>query len=447
MVRALLVAGVVAALALGCGRGAPPPNIVLIVIDTLRADHLGCYGYIRDTSPVLDGFARKALRFDAAFATAPWTPPSMASIFTGLYPTENGVGAWIARKALSGAPPRAAVLDASYLTLAESLRERGYQTVGVTANSWIADYLGFSQGFDAFATLDFGPAAAENRLALETVDRAWDRKSPLFLYVHYVDPHEYQQERPYHDRFAGKPYAGSYDPAMRALIDRYDAEIRETDQRIGELLDALRARGLGDDTVVAITGDHGEGFYEHGFQGHGWQLHGEEIRVPLLLRAPGRSARTDVVVSPLDLYATLLGVAGARVPPGTPSRSLFDADAILARGGVLSENTVGEDRYHPNRIYKSFTRSDRKKLILEFAAARNELVDEQRETGSGEVYDVRADSREKRPLDAPELRDELRAAFYAAYGPARAKAPPPDENTAEIDPEKRRRLFELGYLR
>jgi arylsulfatase A-like enzyme len=334
------------------------------------------------------------------------------------------------------------------VTIAESLHERGYRTLGVTANSWIADYLGFAQGFDAFAVLDFETAAAENRLAIDTLDRAWDRRLPLFLYVHYVDPHEYLREQPYHDRFAGQPYAaGSYDPYTRGLIDRYDAEIHETDQRIGELLDALRARGLGDDTVIAIVADHGEAFYEHGFQGHGWGLHDEEIRVPLLLHAPGHSARTDVVVSPLDLYATLLGIAGARVPPGTPSRSLFDPDALLARGGVLSENTVGEEPQHPNRIYKSFTRNDRKRLILEFAAARNELVDERRETGSNTLYDLRTDPRELAPLEVPALGDELRAAFYAAYDPARAKAPPPDANTVEIDPEKRRRLFELGYLR
>ena len=445
--RALLAAAAVAALAFGCSRREPPPNIVLIVIDTLRADHLGCYGYIRGTSPFLDGFARKAIRFDAAYATAPWTPPSIASIFTGLYPTEHGVGAWTARGVLGDTPPRAAVLDASRVTLAESLRDRGYRTIGVTGNSWIADYLGFSQGFDAFASLDFEPATAVNRLAVSTLEHNWDGKTPLFFYVHYVEPHEYARHQPYHDRFAGESYDGAYDGAMRAAIDSYDAEIHEVDQRLGELFEALRARGLRDDTVIAIVGDHGEGFYEHGFHGHGWQLHGEEIRVPLLLRVPRRAARTDVAVSLLDLYATLLELAGASVPPGTPSRSLFDVDAILARGGVLSENTVGEDPVHPGLIYKSFTRTDRKKLILEFAAGRNELIDEQRETGASELFDARGDPRERSALEDPALRDALHAAFYAAYRPARAKAPPPDATTAELDPERRRKLFELGYLR
>ena len=237
---------------LACARAPAPekPNIVLIVVDTLRADHLGSYGYERDTSPVIDAFARENVRFDYAVATAPWTAPSIASIFTGLYPTAHGVTRFTFKDDWQPGRATASVLSDDLDTLAEGLKRRGYQTVGVTANAWVADYLGFAQGFDSFRTLDHQPAHRVNAEAFTFLDAHGREDPPFFLYLHYMDPHEpYASPEPI-GAFHGPLQSREYDDEELKRIAHYDAEIRYVDGQIGELFRAAAIaaalRGCGD---------------------------------------------------------------------------------------------------------------------------------------------------------------------------------------------------------
>ena len=276
---------------------APPPNLVLITVDTLRADHLGAYGHERATSPNLDALADDGVRFDAPVAPSPWTLPSLTSIHTGLYPSEHGA----VRKDTRLADETG--------TLAEALQGAGYRTIGLVANVLASEQYGLDRGFDHF---DASPTWTEDpsgssellthlaRGALDDVVAAGDE--PFFLWVHYFDPHS-----PYlaHPRFcfadpswpapltnreltalrteiASLPNAANL-PAGQHARDLYDEEVAHTDEWIGVLLEALEAIDSERVTVIAMTSDHGEAFYEHEAFGHGKWVYDELVRLPLIL--------------------------------------------------------------------------------------------------------------------------------------------------------------------
>jgi arylsulfatase A-like enzyme len=310
-----------------------------VVVDTLRADRLGCYGAERDTSPSLDALARGGVRFERAYATAPWTKPAVASMFTGLYPAAHGAGR------VKNALPEGA------RTLAEILREAGYRSAGVVSHDVVRAVNGFAQGFDRYLESEAGghdhvstPGVTEQALA-ELADLAAG-DAPFFLFVHYFDPHYNYKRHPgvgFAAERAGR-LDGSQplvslrrwgedlsDAELGFLRDLYDEEIRFTDAGIGRLLEGLERSGRGGNTYVVATADHGEAFLEHGWLGHTRSLYDVLLRVPLLVRGPGLDPRVvEEPVSLVGLLPTVLDLLGVEPPQGLHGVSLAPA----LRGGA-----------------------------------------------------------------------------------------------------------------
>lgn len=337
------------------------PSVVLVVIDTLRADHLGAYGYDKPTSPRLDALAREGARFANARATSSWTLPSVASMLTGLYPAAHG------------AERNDAALSTAAETLPEAFRDAGYLTAAISANpAFVTPLQGFAQGFDEF-TVKRGRASEYPRPQLGTATPsdprlqsmvevatgeeitasalAWvaghdHAPAPYFLYVHYVDPHAgYFPPPEYATRFgvaeddpirgdAQWPLLLSFkapaDPRDTAkLVQLYDAEIAYTDAQVGGLIDGIRARTKRPLYFIVLS-DHGEEFDDHGGIQHGRTLYDELLRVPLLVVGPGVAPGTvvEAPVSLVSLWPTLADLVGLRPPP-RPDGASF---AALARG-------------------------------------------------------------------------------------------------------------------
>ena len=319
-------------------------NILLITVDTLRADHLSSYGYVRPTSPVIDRLAAEGVRFDQAQVQWPKTTPSFASIFTASYSKDNQ----IVRTA--GQP-----VPCKFSMLAEMLRRQGYATAAVVANAAVGSDFFFEQGFDEFVETwklhenqqgaDPNRAEAVTNLAISQLARLKASGKPYFLWVHYLDPHApYEPPGPYRDRFQNDEH---FDPAVRIplsdkpkqqmfgigservldgrdelafYVARYDAEIAYTDEQIGRLLTEMKTRGMLQKTLTAFTADHGESLGDHGYYfDHGRFSFQSCLRVPLILHYPGvLGARVDAKpVELIHLAPTLLEAAGVKLPGGT----------------------------------------------------------------------------------------------------------------------------------
>jgi len=350
------------------------PNVVLVTIDATRADHLSCYGYERPTSPSLDALASEGVLFEWVFSQAPYTKPSVASLLTGRLPSDHR-----ATRESSMVEPESTILP-------EILRRHGYATAAFTTNAWLTPEFGFGQGVDHFHTImreriiRFPLAFMALRRANRLVDRgayvysvlkrrlvgkvptatrdarlseavlAWldaPPERPFFLYVHFMSPHHpYDAPPPLGDMFvrpgerrrifsyprkSGK-LAGTGEalPAeeYEELVARYDGGIRFADEMLGRLVAKLRERRLLDETVLVVTADHGEEFYDHRNWGHGHSLYNELLHVPLVVRYPpvtpaGRRVRDRAMV--VDVLPTLLDLAGVPAPPALAGRSLVPA--------------------------------------------------------------------------------------------------------------------------
>jgi arylsulfatase A-like enzyme len=339
---------------IGVGAGscaAGDPNVVLVVVDTLRPDRLGCYGYETDTSPSIDELARHSHLFEHAYATAPWTSPSVASIFTGRHPrsvgiTDHGDG-----------------LGVEPVTLAELFERRGYRTKGIVSHLLLDERFGFAQGFDMYNAREAGRGRshASSPGVTEKAIRFIERKGDglFFLFVHYFDPH---YDYVMHDVLNTYPeYEGrlSTDDAKiwslrelskkrelsqedrRYLDALYDSEVRFTDQHVGRLLDELKQRGLYDAALIVFTADHGEelGTAPDGWVGHSIRLSQEMIRVPLMIKMPGqkRGRRVLAPVSLVDLMPTLARAIGMPIPAGVQGRPIEIGNEEAGAGPVFAE--------------------------------------------------------------------------------------------------------------
>jgi arylsulfatase len=305
----------------------------VLLLDTTRADHIGALGYERDTTPNIDRFARENVLFTRAFTEAPWTPPSVATLFCGLWASSHGM---IPATATGKTSLR---LDDSLSTMAELLKSAGYHTAAVSANPWISAEFGYAQGFDAFTVNGKAPADEITDAGLAKVDELAREHEPFFLYLHYLDPHMPYKPPAEHDVFHGPLEHAHYNAQMLKSINPYDGEIHYLDASIGKLFDGLRAKHLYDELVIVLLADHGEQFGEHGYAGHGWQLYDEELRVPLIVK-PSRvehGRTSDRVVSILDVLPTVLARAGISKPRGLPGIDVLDDQTLARRPGVLAE--------------------------------------------------------------------------------------------------------------
>ncbi len=301
-------------------------NVVFVLVDTLRADHLGCYGYGRDTSPILDRFAEVGVRFARVRAQSSYTKTSMASIWTAATPPRHGIYRY------------SHALSEGLRLPAEILRDAGFETAGIYRNGWVAPNFGFGQGFDLYVrpAPSADPVRARRRgpgapalqgTDLDVTEAAVEflrghRNRRFLLYLHYMDVHQYLYEE--QSALFGTRY-----------VDAYDNAIHWTDRNLGRLFKELVDLGIMDRTLVVIASDHGEGFYEHGSEGHARNLYAEVTLVPLVLSLPFRLPE-PVVVEPLvrniDIWPTVLDLLGLPPLPGAGGRSLLPLILAAARG-------------------------------------------------------------------------------------------------------------------
>jgi arylsulfatase A-like enzyme len=327
-----------------CGNEEPPirpPNVVLVVLDTLRPDHLDFYGYERETAPFLAELAGRSTVFRHAQSTSSWTAPATASLLTGLHPVQHGVtlGFFVHRARNKELEKRGETtvelnrIAGEVPTLAELLRQRGYRTFGLSANVNVGSEIGFDRGFDAFERLfDFETRLDASAEEVATTLSDWrerlEGEAPTFLYLHLNDPHTPREGR--------MPWYESSDDPQRDEVAKYDSEIAYLDRVLAGLYADL---GWGTDTLLVLVSDHGEEFWEHGRHGHAVSLYGEVSRILLMVHFPGRVREGKLVphdVSIVDVLPTILDLIGADTPAGTNGLSLSplltaDADAAHLR--------------------------------------------------------------------------------------------------------------------
>jgi arylsulfatase A-like enzyme len=308
------------------------PNILLYVMDTLRADHLGIYGYDRPVSPRIDSFAADATVFDDAVAQSSWTRASMASIFTSLWPLQHATNR------------RGDVLAPEAVTLAELLNAAGYATVAFAKNQNIFPTFGFSQGFEDFNAMWTKGKSHRINAQVDKWLRSYDGDRPFFLYLHAVDPHapygppegfKYQFASESNDDLTLKRPPGlktwktlqpeQQERILGHLLDLYDGEIAYNDSTFGDLLEMLKEHSVYEDTLIILLSDHGEEFQDHGNWQHGRNLFVENLHVPLLIRFPdrGQGVRVEQRVQHIDLLPTLLDYLGLEAPDFLEGRSFL----------------------------------------------------------------------------------------------------------------------------
>lgn len=480
--RALaILAGAMLAVGSGCrgltGPSAPPSGAIVVVIDALRADHLGLYGYQRPTSPHLDALARDAMRFDRALTSAPWTLPAMGTLWTSLYPSVHG--AVRRSNELAYALDRArfrptGVLADTNVTLAEVLRERGFATAAFIDGCYPGRVFGFGQGFDLVVEDERYGVRLNSEALLEWLDATRPRR--FFAYLHVIEVHSpytppgvpiemrgrddeatrrslrvLEEERQRYAQWNFDPdYTGTIDGSEPTLAPLrtvappprdaahvaalYDRGIAYADHWIGHLIDELKRRGLYDQTVLLVTADHGEELFDHGRLDHSRTFYDEIMRIPLILHVPGRGIGTSsaVQVGLLDVMPTLLdllGVPYAGTMQGQSLRPLLD-------GGTIPDRAFFGEADQGQRLVAM--RTNRRKYIQDLQGRQREaydLVDDPTERNNL----CRGDPAACAPLAAAvaQWRREMataRTALQIGLAP-----------TAVIDERTRQRLEALGY--
>jgi len=462
-----LMAGLILAAAIGNAAALPAsgakqaanaaptyPNIVLIVIDTVRADHVGCYGYERNTTSNIDALANHALLFRNATSAASWTTPSVAALLSSQYPSTMGIY------------EKPAKLNTEYPLLAEVLKKQGYRTHGIVSFSYLSNRLGFGRGFDQYderSHRGHGGIVAPLVVAKALKFLKSRPTQPFFLFVHDFDPHYsylLHEQYNYCPEYKGKVKSGqridemrNMRPSMSAediryIVGLYDSELTYTDMFVAKILQELKRQGLYDDAIIVITADHGEEFMERGWIGHTATLYQELLHVPLIIKLPtNRPGVVEARVSLVDVMPTLLSYLGLEVPENLEGRVLDlaapenIADApVFSQAKKLMKSIYYWQRPGPDRVLaKRSVIMGGRKLIYNEA------------TGDKELYDLRVDPAERvnryeedeasaRRLEA--LLNEWISRTEQKGGP---QGPEQDENEL-FDPEQIRKLKSLGYM-
>lgn len=425
-------------------------DILLYVIDTLRSDHVGCYGYSRNTTPYIDAFAKENTLYPNAYATSSWTKPSGASIMTGLLPRNHRTSS------------RNAKLPEEVVTLAESLQKHGYYTAAFITNGSLADYFGFAQGFDKFiyfqenhsSRMVHTPSAEVNKQVFKFLREylAQPERKPLFLLFWSTDPHspyappqdvleifDIQQYTPIKTdlklltevRHAGLEPTASQIEFMKA---RYDQEIFANDRSFGELVEELKTLGLYQGMTIILTADHGDEFFEHGGVGHAFTLYNDQIRVPLVVKAPEiESGSYHHAVQIIDIYPTILDSLGIDEP--------YPLDGISLMRPINGQRVLYfENNFAGNDLVSRL--DDSKKIIVNKQYFRPPL------TTFLPVYEAYAaeDLYEQQPLEIEGFENFARIHEIASYI-NRKNVLDLQEQEVEISPELDQKLRELGYAK
>ncbi len=395
------------------------PNVVLITIDTLRADHLGCYGYKQIKTPNIDGLAADSSRFERAYTVVPVTLPSHTAMLTGTYPMLSGMHDFSANK-----------LSPQQGTMATVLKQAGYATGAVVASAVLDSRFGLNQGFDFYYDhFDFSRLEEANLDEMErpgnvVADQALDwlgknSQKKFFLWMHLYDPHyPYRPPEPYSREYASQPY---------------DGEIAFADEQVGRLLRFLKDKGLYQNTVIVLSGDHGESLGEHGEKTHGFFIYNVTMHVPLIIHLPGKPATQTVAdpVSLVDLMPTVLAATGLDIPSQVQGRSLLSA---LRGEKIDRDRTLYGETFLP-RLHFNWSE------LRGAENAKYHFIDAPRP----ELYDLTKDPGELRNLFpekkavAEEMRAKL-AGLIREYSAGKELA----EKTG-LDPALMERLKSLGY--
>jgi len=448
----------------------PLPNIVFVMIDTLRADRLGVHGYDRDLTPTMDAIAKEGVVFEHASAAAPWTQPSIASVFTGQYPEVHDAGDYRrAREENTPGVPGVPMLVGEFQTMAESLGDAGYLTAGVVSNHFVLAKFGYAQGFEHFDTRfrpKETPGSRVNAAALKWLDER-DSTKPFFLYLHYMDVHSpytddlrflepllqevEELDRPrllntreYNSlahliREAHWPGGVERHAAMVGYYEywlaRYDAGVKQIDFYLDELRSGLAERGLWDDAYVIVTADHGEAFQEHGFWDHGHTVNEVELHVPLILRWPGKLSagrRVQRNVSLVDLLPTLLQQFRLDVSQELQGRSLVP----LLEGKAFDERPIFGERVRISAKQQAI-KNGRWKLIESLPIGR-----------APKLYDLVRDPDEinDRAATEPDRVRELQLSLEAHRERSAALRPQDQPPLVPLTDDDIERLKALGYL-
>jgi arylsulfatase A-like enzyme len=445
--------GLVLLAAAGCSAG-PPMRVVVIAVDTLRADHLGIYGAVPSPSPFLDARAERGVVFEWAFATSPWTLPSFGSLLTGLDPGTHEAGI-ILRNHPDRAAERERVgprsrlkLNPSVPTLAERLSDAGLTTIALVQSPNLDPAFGLDRGFDHYEhhhadNEQIVPADAVVNRALEIIDE--HRNTPLFLLVHLFEPHlNYHAPAPFGGSLSKPdpapaprdrtlPVTGVQrlrrtsrsvsEPRKRFIRAAYDEEISFVDREIERFFVGLETREIDDEVIVIFTSDHGEELFEHGGFEHGHSLYNEVLRVPLVVWNPNaRHGRRTEPVSLVDVAPMILDLLGIEIPSNLPGHSPFGepgSGRLLVAEGTL----VGAEKQMAIRWPH--------KLIRELGSGRIQL------------FDLATDPEESRELADARLMRALAAALDMRLGERKQTA---GSVPAELTPSTIEDLRALGYL-
>ncbi len=390
-------------------QGELPPNILLISIDSLRADHLGCYGYDRPTSPAIDALGASGVIFDEAISQAPWTLPSHASLLTSLYGRTHQTND-ISRQLPSEVP-----------TIAAELSKAGYETAAVVSGTFMKKRFGLHSGFDRYDDEIAEMSHRESHEAITSpgIHRKAEEllgqvQEPFMLFLHYWDVHyDYAPPPPYDTKFdpeyKGKITSKGFlknkrikpdmaEAELNHIVSLYDGEIAWVDEHIAKLLANLEASGLDERTIVILTADHGDEFFEHGGKGHSHTLYHELVHVPLIIRGPGiaQGKRVMTPVELIDVMPTILDLVKSGAPEGLQGRSLAEAltGAELASQPVFSEtNRARANKNDPWQDSWS-VQNGRRKLILHGEGPNGEAP------RPDERYDLAVDPGEQSPREA-----------------------------------------------
>ena len=455
----------VALWAFACGIPPEPlstrPDVLLIVLDTTRADALSCYGHPQATTPRIDRLAATGTRFEWAYSTSFWTLPAHASLFTGLTPSAAG-----ATSETNHLPP-------ANRTLAERLGEAGYRTGAVVRNGWLSRERGFAQGFDDFDEawrtepgrgVEAESAAVDR--AVEWIEAAGREEQPFFLFLNLNIAHlPYDPGEDLRARFLERPWplarvrrlmeiVGGWDQLagpqpldgddLEILSQLYAAEVSIADAFVGRLLDALEAGGTLDRTLVIVTSDHGEHLGEHGLIDHVLSFYEPAVRIPLILRHPTSFAGGEVrhdLASLVDIAPTIAELAGIESPADAPGRSLLSTAAEVA---VFAENDRPLNGLE--LLARRFPELDRERFDHRMRMIRtgdHKLI--WRPDVSAELYDVGSDPGETQDRsDADPARRDALLARLRAHEAGRSGLLP--ERFRESDDRARERLRALGYV-
>ncbi|MBI3770098.1 MAG: sulfatase [Deltaproteobacteria bacterium] len=457
-------------------RGAPPsvahsplasrgtahgPSVILVMVDTLRADHLSCYGYDAIRTPAIDALAADGTRFAHAYAQASWTRPSVATILTSLYPSSH--------KAIH----KSDILPDAVTTLPEVLQAAGYRTIGFANNINVAPLFNFQQGFDEYYFLEpaffFGATESAAQLTLynqlrlirerylsrvkhvenyyqpaEIVTERGSRwiadrpaDGPFFMFLHYMDAHDPYFTHPWNGEALAR--VANPNPSC-ALAERYraayDGAIVYLDEQIGRLVAGLKARGMYDDTMIVLTADHGEEFCEHGGWWHGQTLYDEQLAVPLIVKAPrGGPAGVvnDAMVASLDIAPTIIAAAGAQAPAAMVGRPLsLAAGAPAPRDHAFAESDL------EGNVLQAY-RGEGWKFIQANPGNPRGLPIRQ-------LFEVAGDPGEHHDLAASRQDEVATLATRLATVQSRALARAVDGSETAIDSATEERLRALGYV-